>query len=144
MNCSITPGQQAGTQVLNCTAVSLAPGASEAVHVISSTAFASCALYENTATVSGSNLATATASADTTVQCPSLTLTKTAEHGTVNAGSPIGFTIAVANGGPGTAVGVIVDDPLPSGAGVNWSMQSGPQNCSIQSNQSGQSCTARP
>src|SRR5439155_925359 len=58
---------------------------------------------------------------------------------TVDAGEDIGFTITVANAGPGTAKNVVLDDnPLPagSGAGVTWSIDSGPTgdvtpNCAI-------------
>jgi uncharacterized repeat protein (TIGR01451 family) len=67
-NCSITGS--IGAQVLTCTAVSLAPGASEAVHVTSATSSASCATYANTAALTASNFPSLNASASTTVgQC---------------------------------------------------------------------------
>jgi uncharacterized repeat protein (TIGR01451 family) len=49
----------------------------------------------------------------------------------VNAGDPIGFTIKVANGGPGTAKGVTLNDPLPKGTATVWAIDSGPAGCSI-------------
>ena len=55
---------------------------------------------------------------------PSLAITKTADATPVTAGSPVGFTITVSNGGPGTATAVTVDDPLPSLAGVTWTLES--------------------
>ena len=133
-NCSILG--TAPTQTLHCTAVDLTPGASESVHVISATSPASCQNYPNLATASASNHADVTASASTTVLCPQLTLSKTADSTTpVDAGSPIGFTITVSNAdseGTGTARGVVINDPLPGGPGVTWSIPTGlPSNCSI-------------
>ena len=64
-----------------------------------------------------------------------MTLTKTADADVVRAGETIGFTIKVSNGsagGTGTARAVVLDDPLPAGPGIDWSIQSGPANCSIQ------------
>ncbi|MDT4925344.1 MAG: hypothetical protein QOG01_3057, partial [Pseudonocardiales bacterium] len=129
-NCSIQGSPQSET--LHCTAVDLAPGASESVHLVSGTSFASCANLVNVATLTGSNVSTLEATADTTVLCPSLTLTKTADAAAVDAGAQIGFTVTVSNGGPGDATGVVLDDPLPAGNGVNWSIASGPVNCTIQ------------
>jgi uncharacterized repeat protein (TIGR01451 family) len=120
-NCSITG--TAPSQTLVCTAVDLAPGGSETVHVVSGTQFDSCGTYDNTATLTLTNgTAPDPASASTTVQCPSLTLTKTADKATVSAGDQIGFTITIANGGPGIASGVHLNDPLPQGGGVSWSI----------------------
>jgi len=53
---------------------------------------------------------------------------KTADHSTVNAGDPIGFTVTVSNTGTGTANGVSVTDPLPagSGSGVTWKIDTPP------------------
>src|SRR5512140_184515 len=62
---------------------------------------------------------------------PNLSLTKTADAPSVSAGTQIGFTITAKNApGSGTALGVVVSDPLPGGA-FNWSIESGPGNCSI-------------
>ncbi|MGZ7022558.1 MAG: hypothetical protein ACXVJ3_15070, partial [Ilumatobacteraceae bacterium] len=67
---------------------------------------------------------------DNTCQ-PDLSVTKTADHASVSAGDPIGFTVTVANSNSnttGTAKNVTLDDPLPagSGTGVTWSLDSGP------------------
>jgi uncharacterized repeat protein (TIGR01451 family) len=133
--CSITTDQQTGHQTLHCNAVDLAPGASESVHVVSNTTFQSCATLDNTATLTGTNFDQQQASDSTTVQCPSLTIGKTADDATIDAGDNIGFTVTVANGGPGTAKGVVVNDPLPGGPGINWGITSGPANCSIVTDQ---------
>jgi YVTN family beta-propeller protein len=63
-----------------------------------------------------------------------LVLNSTANAASVNAGSSIGFTITVSNSGPGIEDSVTLNDPLPSGSGVNWSISpaySGPGMCSI-------------
>ena len=128
--CSITG--TAPTQTLSCNFGDLASGVSRAVTVQSATAFASCGSYPNTASASATNHATVTASATNTVRCPSLSISKTG-NGTVNAGSPINFTITVNSGGPGTATGVALNDPLPGGSGVSWGITSQPAGnpCSI-------------
>ncbi len=121
-----------GSQTLACTAVDLASGASYSVHVTAATSFAACTTYNNTATASASNAPNASASASITCLKPSLSVTKTADAATVNAGDPIGFTVTVTNGGPGTAKGVSLSDPLPAGTtAAGWSKASGPTQCSI-------------
>lgn len=109
-----------GTLLLAST--DLVPGASTSVHVVSGTTGGSCATYNNTATVSLTNSSGhPSASASTTVQCPTLTITKTADNATVSAGSPIGFTVTVKNtAAAATATGVTVNDPLPTGTDINW------------------------
>ncbi len=144
-NCSIDGS--APSQTLHCTAVDLGPGDSEVVHVVSATSFASCAVYPNTASLTSTNSPSLTASATTTVLCADLTLTKTADAASVNAGSQIGFTVTASNSdaeGTGTAIGVVIDDLLPAGSGVNWSIASGPANCSIEGGPASQTlhCTA--
>ncbi len=53
----------------------------------------------------------------------------------MTAGSSIGFTVTVSDAsGAGTATGVTLNDPLPSGTGVNWSISpayTGPGTCAI-------------
>lgn len=106
-----------------------------------------CPTLHNTATVfvgEGSE-GTNTNTVDTTVTgcstppppgSPALTITKTADATTVLAGSPIGFTITVNSTGLATATGVTLSDPLPSGAGISWSVAggSGAGQCSITGN----------
>jgi uncharacterized repeat protein (TIGR01451 family)/fimbrial isopeptide formation D2 family protein len=49
-------------------------------------------------------------------------LTKTADAGSVSAGTQIGFTLTIASNGPGSAFGVQVSDTLPANAGLSWSI----------------------
>jgi uncharacterized repeat protein (TIGR01451 family) len=65
---------------------------------------------------------------------PVVSVTTTPDAATVTAGSPIGFTIAVSNSAAATASNVTLNDPLPSGTGVNWTINpaySGPGSCAI-------------
>jgi uncharacterized repeat protein (TIGR01451 family) len=132
-NCSIT---DTTPQVLNCTAADLAADGSESVHVVATTKFASCGVYPNTASATSTNTdPPADATASVTVQCPALALTKTADAATATLGGPIGFTVHVSNAGPGTATSEVINDPLPSGPGISWSISpaySGPGTCVIQ------------
>ena len=124
--CSIT------TNVLTCTIGDLSgPNGSFSVHVVSPTTFASCATYPNEASLTSTNAQNLTADASTTVLCPDVSLTKTADADSVDAGSDIGFTVTVHNAGPGTATGVTVNDPLPSGTGISWSVSPATPGCSV-------------
>jgi uncharacterized repeat protein (TIGR01451 family) len=60
------------------------------------------------------------------IRTPSVTVTKTADSATVSAGSQIGFTVTVTNGGPAAATSLVVTDTLPSGTGVSWSISTNP------------------
>jgi uncharacterized repeat protein (TIGR01451 family) len=53
-----------------------------------------------------------------------VTISKTADDGTVDAGDPIGFTISWGNSGAGKATGVVVSDTLPAGDDLDWSIES--------------------
>ena len=126
--CSIASG------VLTCNFGSLAPGGSASVHIVSPTTSASCATIPNTAHVSTGNDGSAQSTAQVVVNCPSLSVTKTADKDTVDAGSNIGFTIQVSNAGPGTAKAVTLADTLPTGTGVSWSISPAVTGCSITTN----------
>jgi uncharacterized repeat protein (TIGR01451 family) len=127
-SCSITGST--GSQVLDCSFGDLAEGDSASVHISAGTSFDDCAEYDNTATAHSTNEPGITPASDTTTCLkPDLSVTKTADQLTVDAGDDIGFTISVSNTGPGTAKNVVLDDkPLPagSGSGVSWSIDSGP------------------
>src|SRR5207244_7236379 len=82
----------------------------------------------NTASVSVSNEngGPFTSQATITVQCPGLTISKTADASPVTVGDTVGFKVTVGNAGPGIATSVTVADNLPSGTGANWSIDTQP------------------
>ena len=120
--CSV--GGTPPTQTLTCNWGDLAAGQTRTVHVVSQTTADTSGTFSNTATVRATNHPDKEATTTTTVLKPNLTILKTAGNATVSAGSPISFTIAVTNAGPGTATGVMVNDVLPSGPGIDWSENS--------------------
>ena len=121
-----TCGIDAG--VLTCggtNGVSLAPGASLSVHIVSPTTSATCGVVPNSASVSGTNNvgSPSVGPVDITVLCPAIHITKTADADLVEAGDPIGFTVTVTNTGEGNATGVTLTDALPGGKAatpVHW------------------------
>ncbi|MGD0437834.1 MAG: choice-of-anchor D domain-containing protein, partial [Bryobacteraceae bacterium] len=62
---------------------------------------------------------------------------------TFGSGTGVGFTITLTNNGVTTATGILLSDPLPSGAGANWSLASGPSGfgCGISGTAPNQSLT---
>jgi uncharacterized repeat protein (TIGR01451 family) len=134
-SCSITGA--VGSQVLGCSFGDMASGASASVHISSATTGGSAGSYKNTATASATNASSVMASATIVVQAPGLSIKKTADATPVSVGTAIGFTITVANSsaaGTGTATTVTLNDPLPAGTGIDWSISpaySGPGTCSI-------------
>lgn len=71
---------------------------------------------------------------DEAAPSPSLAITKTADAPSVVSGSKVGFTITVGPSAGGFANDVSVADPLPSGAGIDWSINpayAGQGSCSI-------------
>jgi uncharacterized repeat protein (TIGR01451 family) len=130
--CAVTGA--VGSQELDCSAVDLASGESYTLHVSAATSFAACTKYDNTATASASNAPDAQGSDSIQCQKPDLSVTKTADHSSVNAGDPIGFSIVVSNAGPGTAKGVMLADPLPAGTtAAGWALDSnsGSATCAV-------------
>ena len=119
--CSITAG------VLSCNFGTIAAGGSKHVHITSPTTAATCGSVDNTANVTTSNDGSDSDNVSITVNCPNVTVLKTADQGTIDAGDTAAFTIVVTNEGPGTAKGVTLSDTLPSG--VVWSEDSAA--CSI-------------
>jgi uncharacterized repeat protein (TIGR01451 family) len=70
---------------------------------------------------------------------PGLNVVKTADAGAVQAGDPIGFTITVTNDGNVALPNVTLNDPLPTGPGVSWTVagtsgDTSGLSCSIGSN----------
>src|SRR5205823_1183381 len=115
----------------------LLAGASSHVHVTSPTTAQDCTTIFNTASGSSTNepsgsLGDNSSSASVTVLCASIDIAKTADDPSVSAGDPIGFAITVTNSGAGTARNVTVSDPLPTDAGLSWSIDSSTEpSCAI-------------
>ena len=115
--CAIASGS------LTCSFGDMAPGATKTIHITSQTTSASCGIVSNSASATSSNDGNPSAGPVTiTVNCPDVSVLKTADQGTINAGDMAAFTIVVTNHGDGTAYGVTLDDPLP--AGVQWAEDS--------------------
>ena len=125
--CSITGA--VGAQTLTCSFGDLGSGVGVSVHIVSGTKNADCATYPNIASVTASNNDELNPQADVTVQCPGLNIAKTAASTSINGGDTASFTIKVWNAGPGTALNVTLDDPLPGG--LAWTDDSA--DCSITS-----------
>jgi uncharacterized repeat protein (TIGR01451 family) len=51
-----------------------------------------------------------------------LSISNTADAASVLAGSSIGFAVSLLNNGPSTVTGVSIYDQLPTGAGLNWTI----------------------
>lgn len=78
---------------------------------------------------------------------PNVTITKTADASSVNAGSDIGFTITVTNSGVADATGVTISDSLPGGTGpspVHWVESPDNPDCSISGSDGSQSLSCGP
>jgi len=114
---------------LVCDDPSMAAGDSFTVHVHGLTDAADCGTINNTATVTTGNDGQDSDGASVVVQCPDVTVLKTADNSPINAGDTAAFTIVVSNAGPGIAKNVHVSDPLP--AGVNWAINPAVTGCSI-------------
>jgi uncharacterized repeat protein (TIGR01451 family) len=73
-------------------------------------------------------------SANCTAQCPALSLNHQSDSATSPDGASIGYTLTVSNQGAGPASSVDLNDPLPVGGGLNWSITpgySGPGTCTV-------------
>ncbi len=130
-----------GAQTLDCTLGDRGPETDVVIHVSAQTSPQSCGAYDNTATLTTTNTPGAEASDSTAVLCPDPELVKTADADSVAAGDQIGFTVTAFNhggDGVGTAKDVVIDDPLPDGEGIDWSIESAPENCAIVESDAGQ------
>ena len=117
-SCEITGA--VNSEILGCTKASLASGASFTVRVTGTTDAADCGTVNNTGAVSTTNDGTDSDPASVVVQCPDVTVAKTPDGGSVNAGDTATFTIVVTNLGPGAASSVTLTDNLP--AGYTWTL----------------------
>ena len=118
-----------GSQVLDCTFASLAPAASVGpIHLVSETSGLDCGTVSNTATAASGNDGGAQATASVDVQCPSLSIVKTAVNDSISAGEVASFKIVVSNAGPGAASDVVISDTLPTG--IDWAVDD-TTDCSI-------------
>jgi uncharacterized repeat protein (TIGR01451 family) len=113
-----------GAGVLTCggSAFDLGPGLNATVHITSPTTGATCGTVDNSAHVATSNDGSGDASDSVTVNCPNVSVLKTAANGTINAGDTASFTIVVSSNGTGAATNVTLNDPLPDG--ISWSEDS--------------------
>jgi uncharacterized repeat protein (TIGR01451 family) len=128
--CSISGG------VLSCAWASLDAGASVTVKVSGETTAAACGKLDNTVSVAASNEPAANSgnnqsSASITVVCPPVSITKTADAASANAGDQVGFVITVSNNSDFTALNVTVDDPLPTNGGLGWTIDGAANGFSI-------------
>jgi uncharacterized repeat protein (TIGR01451 family) len=99
----------------------VAAGSSVKVRVVSDTTSASCGPVPNQASVTyqgGSDVD----QSSIVVECPDLTIAKTAHSSPILAGDTASFTISVWNEGEGTAVDVVIEDQLPGG--LAWTADS--------------------
>src|SRR5439155_1574865 len=118
-----------GAQTLSCSFGDLAPGASVTVVVTAVTSFQACTTMPNLATASATNNPPVSDPGSITCQPPNLSIVKTPDGQTINAGDTATFTIVVSNTGTGTAKSVTLTDSLPAGGGVNWTTASA--GCSV-------------
>lgn len=116
-----------GTGTVTCTNSSMAVGS--AVFTLNVNGPAGTATVSNTATVSsassdgtpGNNSSTANTNVTATAD---LSITKTPAAGPYGTNSPVTYTIAVNNAGPGAAANVVVTDILPAGTTFNSAIPS--------------------
>ncbi|OWK41085.1 SdrD B-like domain-containing protein [Fimbriiglobus ruber] len=116
-------------------APSLAPGASESVHIVGPTTPSANPLtvpLTNTATVTVPNVPPVPpATATENVLSPDVTVAKTADAPSVVVGAAAGFTVTLSNIGPGDANGLTFSDPLPAlGNGNAWTIDPASANAS--------------
>jgi uncharacterized repeat protein (TIGR01451 family)/fimbrial isopeptide formation D2 family protein len=115
--------------VLSFGPATLAAGASTSAHIVAITDAADCGLVPNTALLTYTGGSGSDAS-EVTVQCPDITIDKSADNSPILAGETASYTITVVNklgANVGTAHDVTLDDDLP--AGIAWTEDS--EDCEI-------------
>ena len=120
------PGCSIAAGVLTCNFGDMASKTSKHVHLTSPTTAATCGEVVNAASATSTNDGNpSTGDVTITVNCPDISVDKTADAETVDAADQVGFTITVANAGPGTAYDVVLTDTLPTNDGLDWSIDGG-------------------
>ena len=133
--------------LLTCELGDLTPNETVTINVTSNaTTIDHCKLQDNEATVTADNAATAkdkgSYSCDPSQQNTTLTIDKTPNNGSFNAGDKLIFNIVVTNIGLVNATNVQVSDPLPTNGSLSWPNANSPSanlattqgNCSIVAN----------
>lgn len=122
--------------LLTCQFGDLAPGATASVHVSAASKADMCGLYENTASVSATNLTGLVTDVETIeILCvPDLRVQKTAESDIVLPGDTIRFSLLVESMGTGVVEDAVLTDPLPATGGLSWTVESvtGGGSCAIE------------
>src|SRR5207248_2376366 len=113
------------SQSLVYTPTTLDGNTTTTAHVVSGTTGESCGTYDNTVNFTTDNDGSGSASDSETVLCATVAISKAADAVCVNDGSQIAFTVTLSNSTAGTATGLSVTDPLPAGAGVEWTIDAG-------------------
>jgi uncharacterized repeat protein (TIGR01451 family) len=109
---------------LACDFGDVASGDTRTVTLSTTTDATDCGIISNTAVAPASlidHVANNSSTATITVDCPDVTVLKTASAASVSAGDGIGFTILVSNAGPGDAYDVTLNDTIPSVDG-GWTL----------------------
>jgi uncharacterized repeat protein (TIGR01451 family)/fimbrial isopeptide formation D2 family protein len=133
-NCSINPGVGFNNQVLTCSFPTVAAGELNQIEIaVTGTVPASfCGTITNPLVTVGadaeSNTGNNTAGpVDIVVNCPDVSVAKSAVASPINVGDSIAFTITVTNNGPGTVGLILLSDQLapgftwtPSESQDNW------------------------
>ncbi len=118
-------GTAGGHQTLQLKSSTLPAGADYTMHVTAQTSAGECSVYDNSATLTASNAASAgPATAEELCHPANIHIVKAADASQVSAGDQIGFTLTVYNDGSGAAKGVKLSDALPANPGLSWSIAS--------------------
>ena len=120
--------------VVLCDFGTMAPNEILEVIITSPTTADSCAVIDNTATVSVGNepgdvTDDNSSSAGVTVLCPDVSIVKTADAEKVTVGDVVSFSLEITNHGAGTAYDVVVTDNLPDG--FAWTVSGDVVTCAI-------------